>query len=344
MEKGLDTLEESTSQARKTVKRLEDAVDKILEKHGGNPPVDGAEDFEAYNQATAELEAAEKQYKSIKSQMDDMDETYDDQREKLESQLEIGKEMSTIAEKEVRENLAKLADAMVKMQEQNYQNALKKLDEAKVYAPISGTIRTKNVLDNNMISESTVAYEIFSSDSVSIEFGVSEKSISKLAVGDKVEVTHSGLDYIGTITEIPMMADSSTGLFSVKANIDTKGSRLLSGSVVKVKVPVDKSLQVITVPISCVYFEGDEHYIYVNDGGKAKKTEIETGVSNNELIEVVSGLTEADEIITTWHPNLVPGCKVEVVDASTEPKEEQEQKAEETVVVKEGNGQEDEAK
>ena len=51
------------------------------------------------------------------------------------------------------------------------------------------------------------------------------------------------------------------------------------------------------------------------EGNKAVKTEIETGITNNETVEVKSGLTKDSQIITTWASQLKDGAEVKLRDA-----------------------------
>lgn len=335
MEKGLSSLEEGASAARKALRAAEAQVDKIIAENGDKKPVEGDASFKSYQKAQDAVDRAQKAYDQAKKQLNDYEDTYDDQREKLDAQYDISKELSTIAEQDLKKDMADLADATVEMQQKAYDNALKELEDAKVYAPISGTIRTKSITENNMVSNSMVAYEIISNGSIAVEMGVSEKNISKFAVGDTVDVICNGATYEGTIVEIPLMADSSTGLFNVKVSVKETADTILPGMVVKVNAPVEKSESGITIPIRSVYFEGEEQYVFVNKDGIATRVDVVTGVSTNKTIEIVSGLAIEDEIITTWHPNLADGVAVEVL----EPTEEQV----DDVVTEEGNGLEDEA-
>ena len=46
------------------------------------------------------------------------------------------------------------------------------------------------------------------------------------------------------------------------------------------------------------------------ENGKAIKTYIETGLFNDEVMEVVSGLREDSKVISSWSPQLRDGAEV----------------------------------
>ena len=106
------------------------------------------------------------------------------------------------------------------------------------------------------------------------------------------------------------MVDPATGLFKVKASADGDDGALLTGLSVKVTADTAKARGSLLIPQSVVYYEDGAAYVYLLENGHAVKTFIETGISNEESVEVTSGLTAASRIISTWHPNLTDGAAV----------------------------------
>ena len=48
-------------------------------------------------------------------------------------------------------------------------------------------------------------------------------------------------------------------------------------------------------------------------GDTAKKVFIELGVTDGEKAQVVSGLSPADKVISSWHPSLGDGAKIRTI-------------------------------
>ena len=53
--------------------------------------------------------------------------------------------------------------------------------------------------------------------------------------------------------------------------------------------------------------------------GQAHRTDFETGMSNSETVVALSGLDENSRIITTWHPDLKDGAKVQLAEGQADP-------------------------
>ena len=106
-------------------------------------------------------------------------------------------------------------------------------------------------------------------------------------------------------------------VFKVKASV-TDGSGLANGSSVKLYVTSDKAQQVMTVPVDAVYYDNGNPYVYTFDQGIVHKTDVEIGISDSKSMEITSGLTESDNVITTWSPELYEGAPAVLEPASEE--------------------------
>jgi len=192
--------------------------------------------------------------------------------------------------------------------------ALEKLEDDlgdyNVKAPISGIIEQRNVEAYDMASSATEAYVISNKELMTVSFSVTETSLATMQVGDTVTVEKSGETCVGTIIEISTMVDSANGLFTVKASVDNAPFTLYSGTKVMIIADTEKAENIMTVPIDAVYYDNGMPYVYVYRDGTANKVMVETGISDDNDIEITSGLSMSDEVIVTWSSNLVDGAEV----------------------------------
>lgn len=183
------------------------------------------------------------------------------------------------------------------------------LDNTMAIAPVSGIVTAKNVTKNNMASTGTIAYTITSDSNKYVSLYVSEEVMSELSIGQIVSIDKNGTKYNAVITENPGVADSQTGLFKVRALIDSN-EPIINGMKVKITMTTRSVEDTLTIPISAVYYETERAYVYKIVDGKAIKTYVTTGLFDNEKIEILEGITAQDEIITTWSSQLRNGVEV----------------------------------
>ncbi len=193
----------------------------------------------------------------------------------------------------------------------SYDNALKALNEAKVYAPVSGIVSAKNVGVSDMVSPGAPAYVIDQEGAAPmISFNLSEDGANALTVGSPVTVVYNGQEFPARITELSNAANPQTGLFAAKAQTDSPLGTSRSGGVVKVKASTAKAEDALLLSLDLVEYDGNQPYVYVYRDGKAVRVDLATGISSAEEIVILSGLSAEDQIITTWHPDLKDGADV----------------------------------
>ena len=127
----------------------------------------------------------------------------------------------------------------------------------------------------------------------------------------------NGEEYEAQISENAGVADETNGLFKIKARLTAGADSLITGTNVKITLATQKAENVLTIPVDSVYYENQQAYVYRMESGKAVKTEIETGITNNENVEVKSGLTRDSQVITTWASQLKDGSSVKVKEGES---------------------------
>lgn len=209
------------------------------------------------------------------------------------------------------------AQAGVKQAQAGVEAAQLQLEYTQVTAPVSGVIREKNVTVNNMAMQGSTAYVITADSGSNVTFYVSEAVMKELTVGQQAKVERNGEIYQATISENAGVADAESGLFKIKAQLsESDAQKLIAGTTVKITLATRRADQVMTIPVDSVYYEAQKAFVYCMEGNKAVKTEIETGITNNETVEVKSGLTKDSQIITTWASQLKDGAEVKLRDAA----------------------------
>lgn len=191
-------------------------------------------------------------------------------------------------------------------------SAQMQLENYVLTAPISGYIEQKNVADHGMVSAGNPAYVISNKNSMTITFYVSEAVRNQLSAGQSVLLERTDLQLPAQITEIGQSVDARTGLFMIKASVSE--SNLTNGVTVQVQVATEKVTNAILVPYDAVYFEGDKAYVYCVENGVLVKTEVITGLADEDTIEIKEGLTADRMVVNSWSPQLADGVSVRLIE------------------------------
>lgn len=183
------------------------------------------------------------------------------------------------------------------------------LESSNVTTPIAGKIESYNVEVHDMISPQTQVCVVSGEGSKAVTFYVTERIVVGINIDDEIKIEKNGSEYSAVVTEVSSMIDESTGLFKIKAAVET-GDALPTGSSVKLYVTSEKAENVMTIPVDAVYYEGGDAFVYTYVEGKVQKNAVSEGLFDSEYIEISEGLNEDSQVIVSWSSELYEGSEV----------------------------------
>ena len=192
------------------------------------------------------------------------------------------------------------------------ENARDNLEDYSVTAPISGTVVTKNAKAGDNIeggSGSTLCV-IYDLSYLEMTMSIDELDISSVEVGQEVRITADAVEgktYTGVVTEVSVAGTTSGGIttYPVTVRIDETDG-LLPGMNVDAEIVISSADDVLAIPSAAVS-RGDMVLVTANSPSAVNALDqeapegyvyvpVETGVSDNSYIEVLSGLQEGDTV------------------------------------------------
>ena len=147
-------------------------------------------------------------------------------------------------------------------------------------------------------------------DTLLIPVYVSEQQVMKLkqgmpatvkinALGDEATDLQGKVSHVSTQTEKSGNRWSDSKGFLVIVELPRGKQNILLGVNAAVTIPVQKKEDVLVIPANALFEKEGKSYAFKHLGGnKAEKVEIETGLSNDTLVEVTKGLAEHDKVLT----------------------------------------------
>ena len=136
---------------------------------------------------------------------------------------------------------------------------------------------------------------------------VGESYISDVKVGDPAVITGTGFpgrEYTGHVRKIAPVARKLTGgtaqetVVDVEIAIDDPDNDLKAGFTARAEIVTDTRRTMLTVPYEAVrQDENNVEYVYLAEGSRAVRRDIQTGVELLEGVEVTEGLGPADVLL-----------------------------------------------
>lgn len=126
------------------------------------------------------------------------------------------------------------------------------------------------------------------------------------AVGDE--------PFTGTVSVINPSATQQKSGYLVQIKIDNKEQKIKPGMYAKVGFSVDARAGLKLLDISTVITDNDENYVYVLNGDNTvSRRDVEVGMKGKDQIEIISGLSDGEKVVTKGQKFLTDGEQVNVV-------------------------------
>lgn len=196
--------------------------------------------------------------------------------------------------------------------------AKKMLSYATIIAPIAGIISKLNLDPGNIVTPAVSICEIVDMHSVKAVVYVIESDLPKVEVGREVSINVDSWDepFPGRISEISPVLDISSRSAKVEIVLSNPDLRLKPGMFSKVTIPLQIRKGAIILSRSAIIRSvvSGEYSVFIIDSGISKQRQIGLGLSKGDIVEIRSGLSSGEQVVTAGQHSLRDGDKVKIVN------------------------------
>ncbi|MBL4810369.1 MAG: efflux RND transporter periplasmic adaptor subunit [Phycisphaerales bacterium] len=195
------------------------------------------------------------------------------------------------------------------------------LSKTKMHAPADGMVvyatssqfswrgDTEPLNEGQDVRERQELIHLPTADSMMVVIRVPESSLSKVQMGQDVQIHIDALpdsNFTGKVTKIALLPDATSvfmnpdlKVYNIQIMIDGVFSEIRTGMSCKATILVDKYDEAYSVPLQAVVGKGGQTVVYVIEGNQAVSRVVETGLDNNAMVHVLSGLSDGDRVLLT---------------------------------------------
>jgi len=237
--------------------------------------------------------------------------------QQAKAQLEQARRNLTREESLLKKNAAtpqtvKSLQDTTRIAEAAYKEAAAMLEYTKITAPFSGIITNKLSNVGDLATPGKPLLLLEQEDNLQVLTDVPEAMILRIHKGDLLSVFVPSVDLVteGVVAEVSPIADPSSRSAPIKLRIPPD-PRLRSGLFARVTL-MSEQKKTLSVPASAVIPFGQMERIFTVQDGKAILRLVRTGNSAAGRIEILSGLSEGETVITRGNLTLLDGQPVNV--------------------------------
>ncbi len=192
------------------------------------------------------------------------------------------------------------------------------IDKTEIIAPFNGIIGLRYISEGSYITPSTKIASLQNNNPVKIDFSIPQKYFDLVKVGENIsfKVSSTGKTYNAKIYAIEPKIDESTRTLQVRATCLNSRNELMPGSFVEININLENLKDAITIPSQALVLDiaGEKVFLYKN--GIALQIKVESGLRNEDEVQIVRGLQKGDTIITSGILQLRPKSKVKIVQSN----------------------------
>jgi len=273
------------------------------------------------SQAAAQLEQARNDFQRVKALYEKQAISHSDY-DKVALALRVAEEAAAAARASSRETLVRdeeilSAQATLEQLEAAVQVARAARDKAVVRAPFNGVVGKLAVEVGEATAMGMPLLTLVNTEAIYVEAPFDEANAAEIRVGQRARLNidaYRDHDYYGTVDRIDKTITLNPDLsrtLNARILIEEGAEVFIPGMSVDVVLVVDEKDDVLYAPTETLI---RQEFAYVVEGGHAVRRDIEAGVGNWSTIEIVKGLQEGDQLVTSVSlKGLGDGVPVKVV-------------------------------
>jgi len=209
-------------------------------------------------------------------------------------------------------------EATYSLEKERLEKWRKQLEACTIRAPVPGQVvysssmgsswerRNRPIEIGAEIRERQKIISIPDTSEMKVEIKVHETWIDKVQPAQQARITITAFpdkSFTGKVLKKAPLADPEEWLnpdlkvYSTDVSIDGTHDFIKTGMTAKVEIIIEELKDVISVPIQTVVNRQGKKVCYVVEGKEPKLCEVETGLFNDNFVEIKSGLVEGEKVL-----------------------------------------------
>ena len=212
-----------------------------------------------------------------------------------------------------------------------YQKIKKQLDEAQknmdyaqnmyntvaIICPMSGTVTKKWLNQGSQVENKEKILTISNMNSLVIKAQVNEKYFQAIKQGKKIAVllnAYPNDTLTGTISLVYPDIDNTTRAVKFDVTIQNNDKKLLPGMSAILKIPVAIIEKSIFIPSDAILTTNNKQFVFIVDSNNiTHKKMVKTGITNNNLTQIISGLKPKQKVVIKGQEMLKDSLTVKII-------------------------------
>lgn len=190
------------------------------------------------------------------------------------------------------------------------------LDDTLVRATSDGVISKKFAEEGEVIQAPGIPlFKLLDQRSMKVKVNIPESDIAKIAHGQAALIETDSFpnkNFVGNITKLSATVDIRLRTLEVEITVSNDEGLLREGMFAKVTIFTAVHKDAVYIPINSVDEKDGEKFVFIAKGDSTEKKNITTGIVQGDVIEIISGISGGEEVISRGNLQLEEGMKIRI--------------------------------
>ncbi|BAP58242.1 RND family efflux transporter MFP subunit [Thioploca ingrica] len=209
-------------------------------------------------------------------------------------------------------------EAQAKLEESRALQALDqvRLDKTVIHAPFDGILGLRQISSGAYIQPGQDLVNLAKTDSVKLDFRVSERFLPQIHLGQPVKITvdaYPNQTFIGKVYASEVTVDEETRTLLLRASLPNTSGELKPGMFARVALVLEERRHALLIPEQALVPQGKENLVFKIVEGKALQTKVTLGQRREGEVEILAGLSTKDQVVTDGQIKLRDGMPIVIL-------------------------------
>lgn len=170
-----------------------------------------------------------------------------------------------------------------------------------IHAPFDGVVGLRYVSPGAYVTPAVKIARLTKTSPLKIDFSVPEKYSGTVKVGNSLDFSVEGhtQKYKARVYAIEPTIDIQTRNILLRASYSNSDNSLLPGRFVNIELITKDINNALCLPTQAIIPEVGKEKIFVAKNGIIKQSFVKTGIRTEKLVEILSGVSSGDTVLTT---------------------------------------------
>jgi RND family efflux transporter MFP subunit len=185
------------------------------------------------------------------------------------------------------------------------------LKRTTILAPFTGVVAERFKEEGEWAKTGDELVRLVNTEAKEIQGRIQQQSAAFIKQGNFLEVTDGKSHTMATVKTLVPVGDAVSRLYEIRLDFQETG--WMAGHAVRIKVPTAKSQNALVVPRDALVIRENTLKVFrIQEDNTAEVVFVETGIGDEDLIEVIGEINEGDKIVIRGNERLLPQQQVNI--------------------------------